>query len=72
MSYPLKPSRDRIEEGVIVQEPGTVRLAYDRDYLYVAFDFTDSDVVQENNEDQKSHFQTGDVAELFLKPVEQT
>lgn len=68
VAYPFDLSRDRTERGDTLREAGTVQLAYDDDYLYVAFHLTDSDVVQESDADQQHHYQTGDVAELFLKP----
>lgn len=59
----LLPNHDRL-----IQEPGTVRLAWDEQYVYVGFEFVDRDVVQENDQDQQHFYSTGDVAELFLKP----
>lgn len=66
--YALQLSRDRAEQDDQLQEPGAVQFAYDEDFFYAAFHFTDTDVVQENDEDQQHHYRTGDVAELFLKP----
>lgn len=55
--------------GAAPQEPGTVRFAWSATHFYAAFEFTDRDVVQENDEDQQHHYRSGDVAELFLKPA---
>jgi len=71
-AYALGLSGDRVAQGASLQEPGTVQLAYDDDYLYAGFRFADSDVVQESGQDQQHHYATGDVAELFLKPAEAT
>ena len=49
-------------------EPGFIRLAYDDDYLYVAFDGTDSDLIAEGEGDQAMDCSLGDVVEIFLKP----
>ncbi len=57
-------------KGVV--ESGKVRLLWDKDYLYVGFEFTDSDVISEAQVDQQHHYLKGDVAEVFLKPVNQT
>ncbi|OQA87672.1 MAG: hypothetical protein BWY31_00615 [Lentisphaerae bacterium ADurb.Bin242] len=55
-----------------VAEPGKVRLLWDDKYLYIGIEFTDSDVVAEAPEDQQHHYLKGDVAEVFLKPMNQT
>lgn len=49
-------------------EPGYVRIAYDDNYLYCAFDMTDSDLIAEGEGNQQHDYLTGDVAEIFLKP----
>ncbi|MCC6683038.1 MAG: carbohydrate-binding family 9-like protein [Phycisphaeraceae bacterium] len=68
-SYSLELSQDRSDKGATLHEDGSVKFAYDQDYLYAAFHFSDSDVVQESEKDQQHHYKTGDVAELFLKPA---
>lgn len=69
-AYPLVLPADRERDGVRTpQEQGTVRFAWDTTHFYAAFDFADRDIVQESDEDQQHHYRTGDVAELFLKPV---
>ncbi|MEQ9455020.1 MAG: GDSL-type esterase/lipase family protein [Phycisphaeraceae bacterium] len=66
--YWLDLGHDQADRPGSVQEGGEVRLAYDDDYLYVGVFLTDSDIVQESDEDQQMHFKTGDVVEVFLKP----
>lgn len=67
-AYPLALSKDLTEDGRKLQETGRVQFAWDDNFFYAAFDFEDSDVVQESDTDQEHHYKTGDVAELFLKP----
>ena len=55
-----------------VAEPGKVRVLWDDKYLYVGIEYTDSDVVAEEMTDQAHHYLKGDVAEVFLKPVNKT
>lgn len=50
-------------------EAGRVLLIYDDHHLYVGLDFEDRDVVQEDDRDHQHHYNTGDVAEIFLKPT---
>ena len=45
-----------------------MRFAWDDNFLYMAVEFTDSDVVAEGTEDGEHHYAKGDVAELFLWP----
>ncbi len=54
------------------REGGEVRLAWDDSHLYVAVRYVDSDVVAEGAEDQMLHFMHGDLAEVFLKPEQNT
>ena len=54
------------------KESGRVRLAWDDEALYVAIEFDDSDIVAEGDQDQLHHYEMGDVAELFLRPVDST
>ena len=70
--YAMTYSKDNLENGEAVQEGADVWLAYDKTHLYIAARLVDSDIVQEAEEDQKKHFATGDVFEVFLKPVNQT
>lgn len=69
--YPLSLGRDEGPESA-VEEKGTVWLAWDDFYLYVAVKFEDSDIVADGVADQQPHFQLGDVCELFLRPEGQT
>lgn len=58
--------REFYRNGVV--ESGKVRLLWNDKYLYVGFEFNDTDVVAEGKTDQLHHYRMGDVAELFLKP----
>ena len=64
--------RELQRQGQSLEEGGTARLLWDDQNLYVAFDFVDSDVVALGKEDDLEQHQLGDVAEIFLKPAEQT
>jgi hypothetical protein len=64
--------RELQQQGQSLEEGGTARLLWDDQYLYVAFDFVDSDVVALGKEDDLEQYQLGDVAEIFLKPTDQT
>ena len=70
--YSLAFSPAQIAEGKTLMEPGEVRLAWDDQNLYVAVKYRDSDVVAEGKEDQLHHYKFGDLAELFLKPENET
>lgn len=61
-TYPLRP----MPKCKLI-EPGWVRLAWDDQYLYLAVEFADTDVVAEGDKNGLMHFQLGDVCELFLK-----
>ena len=71
-AYPLSTSRDKMAAGFQIQESGSVRLAWDDKALYVAVEFEDSDIVAEGQQDQLHHYELGDVAEVFLRPVGST
>jgi hypothetical protein len=71
-SYPMYLSKNKIEQGEILQETGKVRFAWDDDYFYVAADFQDSDIVAQGREDQMHHYKYGDLCELFLKPTNES
>lgn len=64
--------REFQQQGQSLEEDGAARLLWDDRYLYVAFDFTDSDVVANGTEDDQEHHNLGDVGEIFLKPTDQT
>lgn len=67
-AYPLGGSLDQPEAETY--EPARVRVCWNREYLYIAFEFEDSDVVAESTEGEKHHYRFGDTAEFFLKPAE--
>lgn len=71
-SYPLNLSKDNTANGRKLIEPGFIKLAWDKENLYLAVDFSDSDIVAEGEEDQIHHYKFGDLAELFLKPADRT
>ena len=71
-SYPLRIKREDEKAGKVLQEGGTAKLAWDKEYFYVGVEFTDTDIVAEGNEDQLHHYNMGDVLEVFLKPVDNT
>ncbi len=62
--------KEFFRNGVV--EAGTVRLLWNEKYLYIGFEFIDTDVVAEGLTDQKRHFKLGDTAEVFLKPENQS
>lgn len=64
--------RDEQQRGLTLEEKGTGRVLWDDKFLYIAFDFIDSDVVANGTEDDQEHHNLGDVAEIFLKPIDQT
>jgi hypothetical protein len=66
--YPLRLSRDERARGRVLIDDGWAQVAHDDDYLYVAVDYRDGDVVAEGTADQEHHYRLGDLAELFLKP----
>lgn len=66
------PEVQKFYSGKGTVEPGKVRVLWDEKYLYVGIEFNDSDLVAEGTEDQLHHYQMGDVAEVFLKPLNQT
>ncbi len=61
---PTDPDRDTAQ----LTEGAKVQLAWDDDYLYLAAELDDSDVVAEVDEDNAHHYRSGDVLELFLRP----
>lgn len=67
-AQPLSLLSDKSGASVAPRESGSVRIAHDHTHLHVFFEFQDHDVVQESSEDQRHHYKTGDVVELFLKP----
>ena len=68
-TYPFAFSSDR--EGA-PQEGATVRFGWDDSGLYVFVELVDSSLIALNREDEQLHFETGDVFELFIKPLNDT
>jgi len=55
-----------------VTDPGMFKLLWDDKYLYIGISFKDKDLVAEGQEDQLVHCSLGDLAEVFLKPANDT
>jgi hypothetical protein len=68
-TYPMNAMNDEQGHRMDLKEGGTVQFAWDEKYLYLAVDFTDSDVRTSASEDGLPAYRLGDVCELFLKPV---
>jgi len=66
--YKLALPRPIAERRGDVAEIGHVRFVRDDRYLYAAFNFKDSDVVQHPDAREEVLYLTGDLAELFIKP----
>ena len=64
--------REFQQQGQSLEEQGTAKLLWDDKFLYIAFDFVDSDVVALGKEGDEGQQLLGDVAEIFLKGPEQT
>jgi hypothetical protein len=65
-AYPLVFSRDR--EGS-PKEGAQVRFGWDERGLHVFVEMEDSCLVAQNREDEQLHYASGDVFELFIKPL---
>ena len=50
-------------------EGGAVRFSWDEKGLYVFAELEDSNLIALNRQDEQLHFETGDVFELFVKPL---
>ena len=66
-AYELSCSRDR---GGFPREGGRERFAWNEQGLYVRAELDDSFLVATDRRDEQLHFQTGDVFELFVKPLQ--
>ena len=55
-----------------VIQDGSIKFAWDENFIYVGAQLTDDDVVSTVNTDQTHLYKTGDVLELFLKPINDT
>ena len=71
-AYALGLCADRVTAGDTLIEGGRVRFAWNEEYLYMAVEFDDSDVVAEGVEDGEHHSNLGDLAELFLWPEDRS
>ena len=69
-STPAKVYAHSSRKGYDVEtfQGGTVRLMYDKDYLYVAAQLTDSDIMNNAKADQEKLHGAGDVLIVYLKP----
>lgn len=72
VTYPLLLPCTRQHDGAPPVQPATVRLAWDEQYVYAAFECQDSDIVAAGDADQLLQHTLGDVVELFLKPADKT
>ena len=52
-------------------EKGIVKIIWDDKYVYVGGVLHDSDIVQESTKNWEHHYKTGDLMEVFLKPLNQ-
>ncbi|MEA2067578.1 MAG: hypothetical protein U9P12_00120 [Verrucomicrobiota bacterium] len=64
--FPMAFSTDR--DG-IPREGGTVCFAWDESGLFVLAEMEDSNLIALNRQDEQLHYATGDVFELFVKPL---
>jgi len=67
--YPFRPAGTKCPAKL--NENGTVKFLWNENYLFVMADMDDSDIVQENDKDNQHHYLSGDVTELFIRPVGQ-
>ena len=65
-AYSFTYSRDR--EGV-PQEGAHVRFAWNEAGLHILAELEDSCPIQQSRQNQQLHYETGDVFELFVKPL---
>lgn len=70
-AYPMNALVDASGSRLPLAEGGTVRFAWDDQFLYLGIHFTDSDVVTKADHDGLHAYKLGDVCELFLQPVGQ-
>ncbi|MFA7231428.1 MAG: carbohydrate-binding family 9-like protein [Victivallaceae bacterium] len=71
-AYDNLPEKTRKIVGTKLREPGEFKLLWDKDYLYIGIKYTDSEVIAEGEKDQMHHYTLGDVAEVFIKPENET
>jgi hypothetical protein len=70
--YEKLPAAMKKTVGKELHEPGEFKLLWDKDYLYIGIKFTDSDIYAYGDEDEMHHYTQGDVAEIFIKPENDT
>lgn len=58
--------------GNTLREKGSVKLLWNREYLYVGVEMEDSDVVADGTADQTHLYTMGDTIEVFIKPQNET
>ncbi len=68
-AYSNLPESMQKNIGNNLREKSAVKLLWDDKYLYVGAEFEDSDTMNEGEKDQASLCSTGDLLEVFLKPV---
>jgi hypothetical protein len=66
--YDKLPEAMKKSVGTKLREAGEYKLLWDNNYLYVGVNFTDSDLHAYGKEDEMHHYTQGDVAEVFIKP----
>lgn len=66
--YTFAAPLEILDGGDSCSELGTVMLAWDNDYLYVAGRFDDGDVIAHGKKDGMPHYKYGDLLEVFLWP----
>lgn len=67
-AYPLHLAPKANLPEFPLQETAFIRLAWDDQYLYVAGEFQDADIVDNSKDDQQFLYSMADTMELFLKP----
>ena len=65
-AYPFAYSADRTGAP---REGSIVRFAWDESGLYVSAELEDSCLIQKHRDNEQLHYETGDVFELFVKPL---
>ena len=67
-AYPLSLSKDEAKGAKQLAEGGAIKLAWNKQFLYVGIKFYDSDIVAQGTKDNEHHYKLGDTCELFLRP----
>jgi len=65
--YPFRPAW---AGAPAISEEATVRFFHDRQHLRVAAAMIDSDLVQESDDNNRHHYLSGDVLEVFIRPAD--